>query len=113
MKKIFVQIYKFLDGNRWFAYLFIVVSFALFVFFGMKVVFNENIADLLPKTNENFYGDLAFKDLKVKDKIFLQITSKDNRHISFDALSDFCDEFVDTLLVKDSSYHYIENILYL
>lgn len=112
MKKIFVQIYKFLDGNRWFAYLFIVVSFVLFVFFGMKVVFNENIADLLPKTNENFYGDLAFKDLKVKDKIFLQITSKDNRHISFDTLSEFCDEFVDTLLVKDSSYHYIDNILY-
>ena len=89
MKNIFTNIYKFLNNNRWFAYLFIILSFAIFVFFGMKVVFNENIADLLPNTNDNFYGDLAFKDLKVKDKIFLQFVSED-KMLNPEELSDIC-----------------------
>ena len=111
MKNIFTNIYKFLNNNRWFAYLFIILSFAIFVFFGMKVVFNENIADLLPNTNDNFYGDLAFKDLKVKDKIFLQFVSEDKK-LNPEELSDICNEFIDSLIIKDTTSHLVDNILY-
>ena len=104
MKNIFTNIYKFLNNNRWFAYLFIILSFAIFVFFGMKVVFNENIADLLPKTDENFYSDLAFKDLKVKDKIFLQFVSEDKK-LNPEELSDICNEFIDSLMIRDTTSH--------
>ena len=111
MKNIFTNIYKFLNNNRWFAYLFIILSFVIFVFFGMKVVFNANIADLLPNTNDNFYGDLAFKDLKVKDKIFLQFVSEDKK-LNPEELSDICNEFIDSLIIRDTTSHLVDNILY-
>lgn len=112
MKKFFLDIYSFLDKKRWFAYLFLILSFSIFVFLGLKVNFNENIADLLPKTSNNFYGNLAFNDLKVKDKIILQLTSKGNRKILPDSLVEFSDEFISVLLANDSSLHLIDNMFW-
>ena len=70
---IFVNIYRFFQKHKGLLYTLMVLSAAVFAFFGLKVRFEEDLSKLLPSSEKSESG-LVFGNLKVKDKIFLQMT---------------------------------------
>lgn len=89
----------------------LILSTVIFVYFGMKVQYEENIAKLLPQTEASAESGLAFNNLRVKDKVFVQFTGK-GQVLAPETLAGYCDEFIGILLEKDSATHSIANVLY-
>ncbi len=89
-------------------YTLLVLSSVIFLFFGLKVEFEEDIARLVPSAGGE-ESELAFGSLEVKDKITLQFTSD-----SADTweLGMLVDEFVEGLTDRDSTSGLISNVLY-
>lgn len=110
MDKFFVPIYKYFKRYRSFMYMLLIVSSIVFIFFGLKLHYEEDISKLLPSAGPE-ESSLAFGNIQVKDKIIVQITSRDEP-LPADVLSNYSDEFVDGLLDRDSSGHYIADVLY-
>ena len=77
---------------------------ALFIFFGWfatRIHLEEDIDKLMPSSrNEDGTMKLAFADLKIKDKTFL-LFEAENDSATVDSLIMVCDEFIDSLMVKD------------
>lgn len=122
MERIFIPIYHFLHQRRWLMYTLLVASSVIFVYFGLKVEYEENIAKLLPQTEAATESGLAFGNLRVKDKIFIQLTAKESPHaenpmevsaeeITPTYLAECTDELVESLMAKDTATHYIAHIL--
>ena len=105
--------------------------FAFFGFFAMQLHLEEDINKLMPSSkNEDGTTKLAFADLKIKDKVFLlfslspkvqtsNLFASDNRTLGLNAtlhpselLTSVCDEFVDSLLQRDSTSQTIGDIFY-
>lgn len=103
-----VSLYRFFQRHKVLFYVTLLLSTAFFLYLGLRCQFEENIARLLPPTADNMKVDLAFQDLKVKDKIFIQVTGSDDKQ----TLTDAMDYFVEQLLEQDSARHNIENVLY-
>lgn len=89
-------------------YALLAVSTAVFVFFGLQVKYEEDISKLVPGAATENSG-LAFGNLKVKDKIFIQLTSPG---LGTDELASMTDEFIEGLVQRDSANSYISNVLY-
>ena len=110
MDRIFVPLYIFFEKHKFLMYALLIVSSVVFVWFGLKVKYEEDISKLLPQTDESSDKGLAFGSLKVKDKIFIQMQAADS--IDIYSLMDACDEFFDSLKQADSATGYIDNELY-
>ncbi len=76
MEKIFIPIYRFFRRHRAVMWTLMTVSFAVFVFFGVQLKYEENILKLLPQTKASQSSYIAFGNLRVKDKLFIQIAPK-------------------------------------
>lgn len=88
-----------------------IVSTILFVVLGVQIHFEEDITKLLPSTGDSS-ETLAFSQLKVKDKIFVLVTSKDEANpLSADELIEISDELTNNLMERDSSNNDIADIL--
>jgi len=109
MHRIFLPIYRFFNGHKTLMYLIMAVSAVVFLFFGLKLHYEEDITKLLPESSVE--GQLAFSSIQLKDKIYIQVTSADEP-LSTDVLCERMDEFAELLLRKDSTEHFISNILY-
>lgn len=90
-------------------FIILLVSTAVFVFFGLKLHFEEDISKLLPESSVE--SQLAFTSIELKDKIYIQVTSADEP-VSTDVLAQRTEEFVELLFEKDSSNQFISNVLY-
>lgn len=112
MEKLFVKIYEFLKPKCWLVYTLILASVALFGFYASKVEFEEDISKLLPATDSESSSGLAFSDMKVKDKIFIQIVAKEAGSVGIEQMAEICDRFMSELLVRDTATHYIADALY-
>lgn len=112
MDKFFIAIYRFFEKRRALMYGLLIFTSVVFVYFGYKVQYEENIAKLLPQTNATSESGLAFGNLRVKDKIFIQLTSATDEMIAPETLAEYCDELVENLLEKDTATHHIANILH-
>ncbi len=108
MDRIFVPIYRFFARRRGLMYAVLILSAAIFVFFGLKLKYEEDISKLVPNSGSG-ESALAFGNLRVKDKIFIQITEDG---AGPDMLGGYVDEFMDSLLLADSSSRYISDALY-
>ncbi len=89
-------------------YILMGVSFLVFLFFGLKVKYDENISSLLPTSNVE--SQLAFSSIELKDKIYLQVAATDEP-LDPSELGERMDGFTDLLLERDSTKHFISNIL--
>ena len=89
-------------------WLLLIASTLLFGWFGAKLRYEEDIMKLLPETEES--TELAFGEIDLKEKIFVQVTSRNNP-VSPQVLGDAVEEFCQILEEKDSSTHYISGIL--
>ena len=109
MHKIFVPIYRYFSNHKLFMYLIMAVSTIVFLFFGLRLHFEEDISKLLPSSSVE--SQLAFTSIELKDKIYLQVTSA-VEPLSPEMLCERTDEFIDMLFEKDSATHFISNVLY-
>ena len=109
MHKIFVPIYHYFNNHKILMYLIMVISFLVFLFFGLRLHFEEDISKLLPTSSVE--SQLAFSSIQLKDKIYIQVTSADEP-VSPNILAERTDEFINLLYEKDSTSHYIGNVLY-
>ena len=95
-------------------YTLLILSSVLFVYFGLKVEYEENIAKLLPQTEKATESGLAFGNLRVKDKIFILLHAREDgnpEEIDNQTLAACTDELVEALMTRDTATHYIAHIL--
>ena len=109
MHIVFLPLYHFFRNHKILMYLIMVVTTLVFLFFGLRLHFEEDISKLLPSSSVE--SQLAFGSIQLKDKIYIQVTTTDE-HLSPDLLAERTDEFIDLLYKKDSTSHYIGNVLY-
>ena len=76
MDRIFIPIYRYLRKNKALMYFLMIASSLVFIYFGSKIVFIEDITKLLPQEGPASKSSLVFDDLKVKDMIMLQVTAE-------------------------------------
>ncbi len=109
MHKIFVPIYRYFNRHKALMYLIMALSAVVFLFFGLQLKYEEDISRLLPSSSVE--SQLAFSSIELKDKVYIQVTSADEK-LSPEVLCERTDEFVDLLFEKDSTSHFISNVLY-
>lgn len=90
-------------------YVILVLTSVVFLFFGLRLHYEEDISKLLPSSSVE--SQLAFSSIELKDKIYLQVTSA-NEPLPPAVLAERTDEFVDLLFQKDTVNHFISNVLY-
>ena len=109
MHKIFLPIYHYFEKHKALMYIIMGVSFAIFVLFGIRLKYEEDITKLLPESSVE--SQLAFSSIKLKDKIYIQVTSSDEP-VGPEVLSERTEEFINLLYEKDSTGRFISNVLY-
>ena len=108
MHRIFLPIYYFFKKHKPLMYAILVATSIIFIFFGIKVKYEEDISRLLPTSSVE--SELAFSSIGLKDKIFVQVTSADER-LDAATLANRTDAFIELLQSKDSAGRFIDNIL--
>lgn len=106
MDRIFIPLYRFLRRNKALMYFLMISSSLVFLYFGTRIVFIEDITKLLPQEGPASKSAIVFGDLKVKDMIILQVASDD---VKGPELAQLSDEFAERLLKADSTN--ISNII--
>ena len=110
MHRIFLPIYQYFRRHKALLYILLIVSTLVFAFFGAQLQYEEDVAKLLPRSSVD--SELAFSDIELKDKIFIQITSSDpEQPLDTWTMSEYIDEFCAALLERDSTGSYIIGIL--
>ncbi len=111
MHRIFVPLYNFFRKHKALMYALLIASTAVFAWFGLKLRYEEDIIKLLPRSSTS--NELAFSDIGLVDKIFVQVTSADTlQPVSTRELGLVIDEFCLRVQEKDSSSHYLKGMLY-
>lgn len=93
-------------------YTLMLVSMVVFAVFGFQLHFEENILKLLPESDNATATDVAFGQIKVKDKMFIQVKSAQGKTASFEEMSEVADEIVGKIRRSDESTHYVDNFFY-
>ncbi len=99
----FVRLYRFFEKHKVLLFTLMLLSGAVFVYFGLKVHYEEDLSKLLPATEAPESG-LVFGNLKVKDKIFMEMVGAEP-----ETMAAYVDELMDSILVNDE---HIANTLY-
>lgn len=110
MHKLFIALYRYFSEHRAVFHVTVIVSTIVFGFFASRIHFEENIIALLPKTDESKKSTVAFADIKVKDKVFVQITGTGDG-IAPEELAAAMDSFVG-MIKEAGGESLIDNILY-
>ena len=110
MHRIFLPIYRYFQGHRALLYIALFASLLVFAIFGSRLRYEEDILKLMPRSSLD--TELAFSDIGLKDKIFIQITAADpDQPLDTWTLGLYIDEFTDALRTRDTSGKYIVGIL--
>ena len=109
MHKVFLPIYRYFSEHKTLMYIIMAITTLVFLIFGLRLKYEEDISRLLPSSSVE--SQLAFTSIQLKDKIYIQVTSADEP-LPPEVLCERTDEFVDLLFEKDSTTHFISNILY-
>ncbi len=123
MTELFIRLSRYFHRHRVFCWLSMIALFAFFGFFATQLHLEEDINKLMPSSkNEDGTTKLAFADLKIKDKVFLLFSltptpsptgeGNSSEEESVALLVNVCDEFVDSLLQRDSTSQTIGDIFY-
>jgi len=108
MTELLIRLSRYFRSHRAVCWLSIATLFVFFGYFAAQLQLEEDINKLMPSSkNEDGTTKLAFADLKIKDKVFLLFAGKDT-----EKLIAVCDEFVDSLLQRDSMFQTIGDVFY-
>ena len=105
-------IYEYFRTHRVALWLTLCITTMAFAVFGLMCPLEENIMKLLPSANEDATISLSFSDIKIKDKMFVQVCTRDGMQLSQDELAGIMDEFMEDVLSGDTANHYIASALY-
>lgn len=105
-----LTLYRFLQRHKWLLYAFSGATMLLFAYYALQTRFEENIVKLLPQTENNLNVDLAFQDLKVKDMLFVQVSSKNDTPT--ETLAEAMDMFMEQLQEDAARENLLNNALY-
>ncbi len=108
MTKFFIVLYRYFSTHKSVFYSILIATTVLFAFFATKLHFEENILSLLPETDKDKECAIAFSNVKVKDKLFVEVYSPD---ATPEQLSQEMDAFLEKLSGKDKD-SLIGNVLY-
>ena len=114
----FVRLYRFFSKHKALMYILMVGTALCGGYLSTQLRFEENIATLLPKTEDSSKSGIAFSQIKVKDKVFILIHHKtedgvEETEISQsgrDSLVSAMDAYIREIEEKDDSL--IANCLY-
>ncbi|MBO4571792.1 MAG: MMPL family transporter [Bacteroidales bacterium] len=110
MHRLFLPLYRFLKDRKWLLYTILVLTTAIFAWFGTHLRLEEDISKLLPRSSTE--SELAFSDIALKDKVILQITAAEGLEtLDVQTLGAYMDEFSEALLDRDPDGKYIKGIL--
>lgn len=110
MHRIFLPIYHFFKGRKALMYVLMIASALVFAFFGLKLRFEEDIIKLLPHSATS--NEMAFTDMSLKDKVFIQLTSANPEEpVDPMRLGECMEEYCNIIQERDSSTHFINNLL--
>ncbi|MBP5612375.1 MAG: hypothetical protein J6X20_06615, partial [Bacteroidales bacterium] len=110
MHRIFVPIFRYFQNHKGLLLSLLVVCTLVFVFFGTRLRYEEDILKLMPRSSLD--SELAFSDIGLTDKIFIQITATDpEQPVDTWTLGNYVDEFTDAVRVRDTVGQYIVGIL--
>ena len=129
MTDLFIRLSRYFRSHRAVCWLSMIALFAFFGYFATQLHLEEDINKLMPSSkNEDGTTKLAFADLKIKDKVFLLFerkqvlaeasetdrTSDQSSEMDkeMEKLTEVCDEFVDSLLQRDSVSQTIGDVFY-
>ena len=111
MHRIFLPLYRFFEQHKALLYLLLAGSFILFAAFGVRLRYEEDIVKLLPRSSTD--NELAFTDIGLKDKVFIQITSADPANpLDPYTMGTYMDEYCQALLQQDTAGRFMSGILY-
>ncbi|MBQ9193727.1 MAG: MMPL family transporter [Bacteroidales bacterium] len=111
MHRIFVPVYHFFQRHKALLYLLLAGSLVLFAAFGVQLRYEEDIVKLLPRSSTD--NELAFSDIGLKDKVFIQVVSADPEHpVEPAVLGECISAFSDSLLQRDTAGRFIAGILH-
>ena len=111
MHRIFLPIYHFFSRHKVLMYILLGVTTLFFGYYASKLRLEEDVIKLLPRSATS--NELAFSDISLADKIFVQITSADTlQPLPPRELCEAVDEFCRILQQKDSTTHYIDGLFY-
>lgn len=111
MVKATVFLYNYFSKHKVALYFILLLSTAFFAYFASKIYFEEDITKLLPSVDKGGTEKLVFSNLKVKDKLFILFQSCSGE-TDEDGLLEACDNFIQSLIEKDTVYNTINNVLY-
>ena len=90
-------------------YLLLVMSFVVFVAFGLQLRFEEDIVKLLPRSSTD--NELAFSEIDLKEKVFIQVVSSDTLQPASTArLGEAIDEFCRRVESRDTATRYFSGV---
>lgn len=110
MTKLILSLYRWFSGHKAVMYSILVGTTAVFGFFATKIHLEENIAALLPQTGKDEECAVAFSNIKLKDKVFMEIHSVTGS-VPADSLAAIMDTYIGILQANDKE-GLIGNCLY-
>ena len=110
MQRFFLSLYRYFRSHKAILYTLLAVSTLVFLLFGSRLRYEEDVAKLLPRSS--LESELAFSDISLKDKIFIQIgPASPDAPLDTWTLSAYVDEYIEGLLQRDSTGRFIRNVL--
>ncbi len=108
MTNFFIRLSLYFRKHQLVCWLSMMALFVVFGYFAAQIHLEEDINKLMPSSkNDDGTTKLAFADLKIKDKTFLLFEGSE-----VEELIETCDEFVDSLLQRDSVSQTIGDVFY-
>ena len=107
---ITVAAYRYFCKHKFVMYLTLVVTLGVFGYLGSQLYLEEDISKLVPAADTGS-GQLAFADLRVKDRITV-IFEPETDEVDSYMLTEACDEFFALLEEIDTTHRYVESTLY-
>ena len=110
MHRIFLPLYRFFEDHKALMFTLLVASTLIFAWFASKLRYEEDIIKLLPRSATS--SELAFTDIGLVDKVFVQLTSRDTLNpVEPAVLGSNLAEFCEILEERDSTTHLIAGCL--
>ena len=110
MHRIFLPLYHFFKQRKGLLYALLIASTAVFAWFGSQIRLEEDIVKLLPRSSTS--NELAFSDIGLIEKIFVQVTSRDSLNlVPSKKLGQVAEQFCDAVMERDSATHYLKGAL--
>ena len=111
MIRIFITLYRFFRTHRIAFYALCVLLPAVMIYLAWQIRLQEDINSLMPQTEDTRYIGKVFKNIKIKDKIAILVTSKDTAHPAAPGvMMDGCDAFFTHLQQTPAGKSHIKKV---